>query len=306
MRSSGSSTELHIIQIPINRFIIYRAVADLERASGTSFTRLKEAFRMTSGETVPPEATVNAARNLTELLRRLGLPVHDPEPGRDIVLLDIGMRGTVRAALKEMYWPNATVQGFYLFRAAVYDDPHPEADRGYVFDLDAEAGGGGWNLNTLPDDPGLTFRANKALLLLEELTCGPRLSPDRIDDNGRPVQRLFRDEPVSSDAHHLAFRLARDLDSPLHEGVLRIIRAAIRDYAEYAARCERRGADVQTLTRSGRERMVQSTRAWVAGNVDAMHQGLRKFAEAYCRPDDSQDHRPAGGSDTNVSGPGRS
>ncbi|WP_338739875.1 hypothetical protein [Actinomadura luteofluorescens] len=102
------------------------------------------------------------------------------------------MRGTTRAALKQIYWARASgtlVRGLYVFRAAAYFDPHPDADRGYVFDLDAAGTDGGKNMLVLPDDPcleGLTFRANDALVLIEALTGGPKQTPDRIDAQGHP------------------------------------------------------------------------------------------------------------------------
>jgi hypothetical protein len=48
-----------------------------------------------------PEEIPDVALNLATLLRRLGLPVDNPEPRQDILLLDNGMRGTARAALKQ-------------------------------------------------------------------------------------------------------------------------------------------------------------------------------------------------------------
>lgn len=279
---------LEIIDIPINRSIVRSALADMKHNHGRAFPALDAMLGTMSWDTISPDEMANAARNLTALLRRLGLPVGDPDPRQDIILLDNGMRGTARAALKEMYWPDARgslVQGFYLFRAAAYFDPQPNADRGYLFDLDADTSGGGENLLVLPDDPdleGLTFRANDALLLIEELTSGPRLTPDRIDAHGHPVQRLVRDEPLRETGINPVRRSARYLDPRVYEGVLRTIRAAIGNHARYAARCEQDGADVQKLLRPGHERMVQNTRDWISGDLGAMHSGLRELAGTYC------------------------
>lgn len=276
---------LDIVQIPLNRSIVHHAVLDLKDNHGRSFPALDAMFASLQWKPGLSEDTTNAARNLTALLRRLNLPVDDPDPKQDIVLLDNGLRGTARAALKEMYWPDARgtlVRGLYLFRAAAYGDPHPYADRGYVFHLDALTSDGGRNLFSLPDDPdmqGLTFRADMALFLIEELTSGPELTPHLIDADGYPVTSLYRDEPVRLRGNPQA----RYLDPRIHEGVLRAIRAAIRDHARYAARCEQDGADVQRLMRPGYERMVQNTRNWIAGDLDAMHPGLRELADTYCR-----------------------
>ncbi|MBO2465321.1 hypothetical protein [Actinomadura violacea] len=276
---------LDIVHMPINRSIVRSAVADLKHNHGRAFPELDAMLGTMRWKSVSPEAMANADRNLTALLRRLGLHPDDLEPGQGIILLDNGMRGTARAALKQMYWPHASVRGFYLFRAAAYFDPDPGADRGYLFDLDADSSGGGKNLRVLPDDPGLeglTFRANDALVLIEELTSGPKLTPDRIDAHGHPVQRLVRDTPLVVEGVDPAHRSARYLDPRVYEGVLRAIRAAIGNHARYAVRCERRGVDVQRLLRPGHERMVQNTRDWIAGNLDAMHPGLREIAGTYC------------------------
>lgn len=279
---------LDIVEIPINRDIVRSAVADLKHNHGRAFPELEAMLKAMGWKTPSLEEMVDAARNLTALLRRLGLPVDDPEPSHDIILLDNGMRGTARAALKEIYWPQARgtlVQGFYLFRAAAYFDPHPNADRGYLFDLDADTSNGGKNLLVLPDDPdleGLTFRANDALVLIEGLTSGPKLTPDRIDAQGHPVQRLFRDEPLREKGINPVRRSARYLDPRVYEGVLRTVRAAVGNHARYAARCEQRGVNVQELLRPGHERMVHNTRAWIAGDLDAMHPELREIAGTYC------------------------
>ncbi|MEV0404175.1 hypothetical protein [Actinoallomurus sp. NPDC050550] len=279
---------LGIIEIPLNRSIVRRALADLKHNHGRAFPDLDAMLGTMSWKTISPEEMANAAQNLKTLLRRLGLPVDEPEPRKDIILLDNGMRGTARAALKQMYWPQAKgtlVQGFYLFRTAAYFDPQPNADRGYLFDLDADTSDGGKNLYVLPDDPdleGLTFRAEDALVLIEVLTSGPKLSTDRIDAHGHPVQRLFRDEPLREKSINPVRRSARYLDPRVYEGVLRTIRAAIGNHARYAARHEQDGADVQELLRPGHERMVKNTRAWIAGDLDAMHPGLRELAGTYC------------------------
>jgi hypothetical protein len=213
--------------------------------------------------------------------------VDNPEPPHDIIVVDNGVRGTTRAALKQMYWPHARdtlVRGYYLFRAAAHGDPQPNADRGYLFDLDAVAGDGGQNLRWLPDDPrleGLTFRNEDALTLLEVLTAGPELTPDRIDADGHPVQRLVRDEPLQR-AINPVRQSARYLDSRVYEGMLRAVRTAIADCARYAALSEQRGGDVQELLRPGHERMVRNARAWAAGDLEAMHPGLREIAGTYC------------------------
>ncbi|MBB6399907.1 hypothetical protein BKA00_006821 [Actinomadura coerulea] len=278
---------LDIVDLPLNRSIVRSALADLKHNHGRTFPELDAMLGTMAWPDPSPEEIADAARNLTTLLRRLGLPVDEPEPRQDVVLLDNGMRGTARAALKQMYWPLARgtlVRGLYLFRAAAHHDPNPDADRGYLFDLDAESGKGGKNLLVLPDDPdleGLTFRANDALVLIEVLTSGPKTTPEGIDVQGRPVQGLFRDEPPAKGINPV-HRSARYTGPRVCEGVLRAVREAIGNHARFAARREREGADVQELLRPGHERMVQNTRDWIAGNLDAMHPGLRELAVTYC------------------------
>ncbi|MEV5705945.1 hypothetical protein [Actinoallomurus sp. NPDC052274] len=277
------------VDIRINRETIANALADRERNHGETFPELAEMFgNLAWNPPTTDESMAGASTNLTTLLRRQGLPVDDPEPPHDLIVLDNGMRGTTRAALKQMYWPHARetlVRGFYLFRAGVYGDPQPNADRGYVYDLDAEASNGGRNLDELPDDPdlkGLTFRTNTTLLLLECLTSGPWLTPDRIDANGRSVRRLARNEPLLEEGLNPARRSARFFNVRVFEGVLRIVRAAIGDCARYAALSERGGGDVQELLRPGHERMVRNARAWASDDLAAMHPVLREIAGTYC------------------------
>ena len=281
-------------KVGINRGTIRNALADLELNHGRTFPELADMFgQLDWKSTITPEKMADAVRNLTTLLRGQGLPVDDPEPPHDIIIVDNGMRGTTRAALKQMYWPHARdtlVRGSYLFRAAAHGDPQPHADQGYLFNLDADASGGGNNLRWLPDDPhleGLTFRNEDALLVLEILTSGPEDTPDRIDADGRPVQRLFRDVAIRNSGAHKGFNpvrmsSARYLDPKVFEGVLRTVRAAIGDCARDAALSEQRGGDVQELLRPGHERMVRNARAWVAGNLEAMHPALREIAGTYC------------------------
>lgn len=278
---------LEIIEFPVNRGIVRGAVADLKQNHGRTFPELDDMLGTIVWKDLSPEEIADASVNLTALLRRLGLPVDEPDPPRDIILLDNGMRGTTRAALKQMYWARARgtlVRGLYLFRAAAFFDPHPDADRGYVFDLDAAGANGGKNLLVLPDDPGLeglTFRANDALVLIEVLTGGPKQTPDRIDAHGHPVQGLMRDRPPDRGINPV-HRSARYADPRVREGVLRVVREAIGNHARFAALCERRGADVQELLRPGHERMVRNTRDWIVGDLDAMHPGLRELAVTYC------------------------
>lgn len=278
---------LDIIEIPINRSVVRSALADLKRHHGRTFPELDAMLGTIAWKAPSDEEIADAARNLTTLLRRRGLPVDEPEPRQDVILLDNGMRGTTRAALKQMYWPTARgtlVRGLYLFRTAAYFDPHPHADRGYLFDLDAAGSNGGKNLLVLPDDPdleGLTFRANDALVVIEVLTSGPKLTPDRIDAQGHPVQGWFRDHPLTKGVNP-AHRSARYTDPRVQEGVLRAVREAIGNHARSVALRERRGADVQELLRPGHERMVRNTRDWIAGNLDAMHPGLRELVSTYC------------------------
>ncbi|WP_141578584.1 hypothetical protein [Actinomadura sp. WMMA1423] len=283
-----------LVEVRTNRPTIASALADLRIEHGRSFPELDRMLgKLIRRPTVSTESMAGASENLITLLRRAGLPVDDPEPPHDIILVDNGLRGTTRAALKAMYWPDARatlVRGFYLFRAAAYDDPCPHADRGYLFDLEADACGGGNSLLELPDDPhleGLTFRNRAAITMLEVLTSGPELTPDRIDAQGDPVQRLYRDAPLPEEGIDPGCRSARFFDSRVYEGVLRIVRWAIGDCARYAAFHEQRGGDVQELLRPGHEKLVRNARAW-AGDPAAMHPVLREVAGTYCwRPLDA-------------------
>jgi hypothetical protein len=277
-----------LAEVRTNRPTIASALAELRTRHGRSFPELDRMLgRLIRRPAVSPESMVGASENLTALLRRAGLPVGDPEPPHDIILVDNGLRGTTRAALKAMYWPDARgtlVRGFYLFRAAAYDDPSPNADRGYLFDLDADACGGGNSLLELPEDPrleGLTFRNRAAITMLEVLTGGPELTPDRIDAHGHPVQRLCRDAPLPEDGIDPACRSARFSDPRVYEGVLRIVRWALGDCARYAAFHEQRGGDVQELLQPGHEQFVRNARAWVS-DPEAMHPVLREVAGTYC------------------------
>jgi hypothetical protein len=237
--------------------------------------------------TTSPESMADAAQNLTTHLRDQGLPVDTPDPPHDIIIVDNGMRGTTRAALKQIYWPQARdtlVRGFYLFRTEAHGDPQPNADRGYLFDIDpaiVDGQAGDWI--ELPDDPhleGLTFRDADAINLLENLTTGPEQTPERLDADGHPVQRLFRDIPPWRSLNPVR-QSARYLDRTVHEGVLRIVRTAIGDCAQEAALREQRGEDVQELLRPGHERMVRNARAWAADDLEAMHPVLRELAGTY-------------------------
>lgn len=277
------------VEIRINRDTIANALADLERHYGRTFPELAEMLgKRDWTATITPESITDAARNLTTHLRGQGLPVDTPDPPHDIILVDNGVRGTTRAALKQIYWPDARdtlLRGFYLFRAEAQGDPQPNADRGYLFDLDAAGtGGNSGNLAELPDDPrleGSTFRNEAALTLLEELSSGPEQTPDRIDADGHPVQRLVRDAPLMQGLNP-ARQSERYLDPAVHEGVLRTIREAIGDSARFAALSEQRGEDVQELLRPGHERMVRDARAWATGDLSAMHPKLRELAGTYC------------------------
>ncbi|WP_338739873.1 hypothetical protein [Actinomadura luteofluorescens] len=73
---------LDVIEIPVNRGIVRSALADLKQNHGRTFPELDAMLGGIKWKALSPEEIADAAGNLTALLRRLGLPVDEPDPPR--------------------------------------------------------------------------------------------------------------------------------------------------------------------------------------------------------------------------------
>jgi hypothetical protein len=177
---------VHCSEAIISRSAADMAIQDLERNSGRSFPELA-GFRGTAWW-INPDHVNGARRYLADYLQRNGIPVG--VPGSSVVVVDTSFKGTVQELLAAAF-PQTAFSGCYVFFGQAQSDPHPGTKRGYAAHR-GEASNG-QPLQSLPDDPALTFSYIGAIEVVEYTLNGPLESPLRIGPDG-PVQQRYQGE----------------------------------------------------------------------------------------------------------------
>ncbi|HUQ59397.1 toxin glutamine deamidase domain-containing protein [Lentzea sp.] len=246
----------HASEVVLSRAVVEAALRDVERNDpGRDFSAIDE-FRL--HKKVAESDVPGAYDRLSDYLDAAGVPIHS---GGGISLVDTSYKGTVQEMLTAAY-PDPEFQGHYAFHGQSPGDPHPDAKKGYLVDLEPEDGGGK-PLRELSDDPGRTFAHQDAIGVIEETLHGTMSSPRRIDDDG-PVQQPQRFEDDLTRGIN-PMKIAEPFSDPaVREGAKAMSLRAVVDVAREMAELRADGGAWRDELAARAEHGRDQVRSWVA------------------------------------------
>lgn len=246
----------HASEVVLSRAVVEAALRDLERSDPDRDLSAVDDFRL--HKKVADEDVPGAYDRLSDYLDSAGVPIHED---RGISLVDTSYKGTVQEMLTAAY-PDPRFQGHYAFHGQSPGDPHPDAKKGYLVDLEPEDGGGK-PLRELSDDPGRTFAHQDAIGVIEETLHGTMSSPRRIDEGG-PVQQPQRFEPDLT-AGINPLKVAEPFQDPaVREGAKAMSLRAVVDVAREMAELRAEGGAWRDELSARAEHGRDQVRSWVA------------------------------------------
>ncbi|USX51223.1 toxin glutamine deamidase domain-containing protein [Lentzea sp. HUAS12] len=246
----------HASEVVLSRAVVEAALRDIERSDPDRDLSAIDEFRL--HKKVADEDVPGAYDRLSEYLDSAGVPIHGDG---GISLVDTSYKGTVQEMLTAAY-PDPEFQGHYAFHGQSPGDPHPDAKKGYLVDLEPEDGGGK-PLRELSDDPGRTFAHQDAIGVIEETLHGTMSSPRRIDEDG-PVQQPQRFEPDPT-AGINPLKVAEPFQDPVvREGAKAMSLRAVVDVAREMAELRAGGGAWRDELSARAEHGRDQVRSWVA------------------------------------------
>ncbi|WP_439661372.1 toxin glutamine deamidase domain-containing protein [Lentzea sp. HUAS TT2] len=246
----------HASEVVLSRAVVEAALRDVERSDPDRDLSAVDEFRL--HKKVADEDVPGAYDRLSDYLDSAGVPIHED---RGISLVDTSYKGTVQEMLTAAY-PDPNFQGHYAFHGQSPGDPHPDAKKGYLVDLEPEDGGGK-PLRELSDDPARTFAHQDAIGVIEETLHGTMSSPRRIDEGG-PVQQPQRFEPDLT-AGINPLKVAEPFQDPaVREGAKAMSLRAVVDVAREMAELRAEGGAWREELSSRAEHGRDQVRSWVA------------------------------------------
>ncbi|WP_170176170.1 scabin-related ADP-ribosyltransferase [Lentzea flaviverrucosa] len=246
----------HASEVVLSRAVVEAALRDVERSDPDRDLSAVDEFRL--HKKVADEDVPGAYDRLSDYLDSAGVPIHGDG---GISLVDTSYKGTVQEMLTAAY-PDPRFQGHYAFHGQSPGDPHPDAKKGYLVDLEPEDGGGK-PLRELPDDPGRTFAHQDAIGVIEETLHGTMSSPRRIDESG-PVQQPQRFEPDPA-AGINPLKVAEPFQDPaVREGAKAMSLRAVVDVAREMAELRAEGGAWRDELSARAEHGRDQVRSWVA------------------------------------------
>ncbi|MFJ8963852.1 toxin glutamine deamidase domain-containing protein [Lentzea sp. NPDC102401] len=246
----------HASEVVLSRAVVEAALRDLERSDPDRDLSAVDEFRL--HKKVADEDVPGAYDRLSDYLDSAGVPIHGDG---GISLVDTSYKGTVQEMLTAAY-PDPKFQGHYAFHGQSPGDPHPDAKKGYLVDLEPEDGGGK-PLRELSDDPGRTFAHQDAIGVIEETLHGTMSSPRRIDEDG-PVQQPQRFEPDLT-AGINPLKVAEPFQDPaVREGAKAMSLRAVVDVAREMAELRADGGAWRDELSARAEHGRDQVRSWVA------------------------------------------
>lgn len=246
----------HASEVVLSRAVVEAALRDVERSDPDRDLSALDEFRL--HKKVADEDVPGAYDRLSDYLDSAGVPIHED---RGISLVDTSYKGTVQEMLTAAY-PDPKFQGHYAFHGQSPGDPHPDAKKGYLVDLEPEDGGGK-PLRELSDDPARTFAHQDAIGVIEETLHGTMSSPRRIDEGG-PVQQPQRFEPDLT-AGINPLKVAEPFQYPaVREGAKAMSLRAVVDVAREMADLRAEGGAWREELSSRAEHGRDQVRSWVA------------------------------------------
>lgn len=246
----------HASEVVLSRAVVEAALRDIERNNPSRDLSAIDEFRL--HKKVADADVPGAYDRLSDYLDAAGVPIHSDG---GISLVDTSYKGTVQEMLTAAY-PDPKFQGHYAFHGQSPGDPHPEAKKGYLVDLEPQDGGGK-PLRELSDDPGRTFAHQDAIGVIEETLHGTMSSPRRIDEDG-PVQQPQRfEEELTKGINPI--KVAEPFQDPaVREGAKAMSLRAVVDVAREMAQLRADGGawrdELATRSEHGRDQV----RSWVA------------------------------------------
>ncbi|WP_327098961.1 hypothetical protein OIE68_09305 [Nocardia vinacea] len=231
--------------------VIEMVARDFERLTGKKLP-LPKTFR--SGLSEEAEALVSGTyRNFVKHMRSEGIDLE--LPGSAYTIVDDALRGRMEEVVKHVF-TEPEITGEYTILTIHPDDPHPNSKRGHLFHLPASHWQGGSGLTRyVPAEERLTFLANPAVWIFEELGQGPAHTVETITENG-PDQRRAPKTRFSRD------RFPPDLDEMAREPrVVQAMKTAVLLATAHYARDGGQG-DVRPFLRQSRSWVLQD------GNTD--------------------------------------
>ncbi|WP_433192928.1 hypothetical protein ACQP1G_29950 [Nocardia sp. CA-107356] len=231
--------------------VIEMVARDFERLTGKKLP-LPKTFR--SGLSEEAEALVPGTyRNFVKHMRSEGIDLE--LPGSAYTIVDDALRGRMEEVVKHVF-TEPEITGEYTILTIHPDDPHPNSKRGHLFHLPASHWQGGSGLTRyVPAEERLTFLANPAVWIFEELGQGPAHTVENITENG-PDQRRAPKTRFSRD------RFPPDLDEMAREPrVVQAMKTAVLLATAHYARDGGQG-DVRPFLRQSRSWVLQD------GNTD--------------------------------------
>jgi hypothetical protein len=248
----------HCTEVVLSRVLVETAVQDLEQHQGKSFPQI-DGFRRAAAK-VDPGASAGAVHALSDYLHDQGVPAG--LPGSRVTLVDSSYKGTVQELLSAVY-DKTRFDGRYAFFGESPHDAHPGSKRGYALHLESPESNGGLPLQSLPDDPALTFANQDAIGCVEETMHGPFDSPRRF------VSDLVWQDGLRFQERHLDglnpnVVSARMTDPAVREGVMHVNLLAVHDFARDAAAFRDRGGPHHEILDDGARRFRAQVRGWIA------------------------------------------
>jgi hypothetical protein len=229
---------------------------DIERNDPSRDLSAIDEFRL--HKKVADSDVPGAYDRLSDYLDAAGVPIHSDN---GISLVDTSYKGTVQEMLTAAY-PDPKFQGHYAFHGQSPGDPHPDAKKGYLVDLEPEDGGGK-PLRELSDDPRRTFAHQDAIGVIEETLHGTMSSPRRIDEDG-PVQQPQRFEEDLTKGINPT-KIAEPFQDPaVREGAKAMSLRAVVDVAREMAQLRDDGGPWRDELASRAEHGRDQVRSWMA------------------------------------------